>query len=74
MNATMTVRMDEDEKRAISQWAEFNGMSASEFMRRAALEAIEDEIDLQAYQRALAEFEADPVTYSMAEVREHLGL
>lgn len=74
MNATMTVRMDEDEKRAISQWAEFNGMSASEFMRRAALEAIEDEIDLQAYQRALVEFEADPVTYSMAEAREHLGL
>ena len=35
---------------------------------------IEDEIDLQDYQKAMADFKKNPVTYSMEEVAKELGL
>ena len=35
---------------------------------------IEDEFDLKVGQKALAEYEQDPVTYSVAEMRAKYGL
>ena len=35
---------------------------------------IEDECDLQIYDKALADFYADPETYSIDEVEKELGL
>ena len=49
-------------------------MSVSEFIRKAVMERIEDEIDLQDYQKAMADFKKNPVTYSMEEVAKELGL
>lgn len=43
-------------------------MPVSEFMRKAALEYIEDELDLKAWEEAKAEFESDPVAISAAEI------
>lgn len=67
-SATMTIRMDSVEKNAIADYAKTFGMSVSEFMRRCALERIEDELDLQAWKEAKAEFDADPVTISADEI------
>lgn len=61
-SATMTIRMDGDEKRLITDYARAFGMSVSEFMRRCALEKIEDELDLEDWKAAKAEFDADPET------------
>ena len=72
--ATMSVRMSTAEKNLITDWANANGTSASAFVRRAALEAIEDELDVQAYIKAEEEFEAHPVTYSHDEVMREFGL
>ena len=38
------------------------------------MEHIEDELDLQAYEEAMAEYKANPVTYTHDEVREMLEL
>lgn len=43
-------------------------------MRKSALEAIEDAIDLKIARAALREYEKDPVSYTTEEVMEHLGL
>ena len=67
-SATMTIRLDDKEKSLISDYAAAFGTSVSEFMRKAALERIEDELDLKAWEDAKAEFEADPVTISAAEM------
>ena len=67
-SATMTIRMDDGEKTLIADYAAAFGTSASDFMRKAALERIEDELDLRAWEEAKAEFEADPVTISAAAV------
>lgn len=64
----MTIRMDESEKKLISDYAKTFGTSASEFLRRCALERIEDELDLEAWKAAKAEFDADPVTISAADI------
>ena len=44
------------------------------FVRKAVIEKIEDEIDIELARKALAEYEADPVTYTHDEVGRMLGL
>ena len=71
---TLTVRIDSVEKELIAKYAEVYGQSISEFMRRCALERIEDELDLKAWQTAKAEHDANPVTFSLKEVMEEFGI
>lgn len=71
---TMTLRINEDDSRLIKDYARLHGITVSEFMRRAALEKIEDELDLRAAEKAYAEYLADPVTYSMDEIERELGI
>ncbi len=66
--ATMTIRLDNEEKALISDYAAAFGTSVSEFMRKVALEHIEDELDLKIWEEAKAEFDSDPVTISASEV------
>ena len=44
------------------------------FVRKAVIEKIEDEIDIELARKALAEYEADPFTYTHDEVGRMLGL
>ena len=71
---TMTVRMGDEETRLIKDYAKLHGITVSDFMRRAALEKIEDELDIRAAERAYAEYLADPVTYSHEELMKEFGL
>ena len=71
---TMTLRITDEDSRLIKDFAKLHGISASEFMRRAALEKIEDELDVRAAEKAYAEYLADPVTYSNEEMGRLLGL
>ena len=71
---TVSLRMSEDDTRLIKDYARLHGISVSEFMRRAALEKIEDELDIRAAEKAYAEYLADPVTYSLDEIEKEFGL
>ena len=71
---TMTVRMGDEETRLIKDYARLHGITVSDFMRRAALEKIEDELDMRAAEKAYAEYLADPVTYSLDEIEKEFGL
>lgn len=73
-SATMTIRLDEEEKNFISEYARTFGTSVSEFMRTCALDRIEDETDLKLWNDAKAEFDANPITYSADEVAKEFGL
>ena len=66
--STMTIRMGADEKSLINDYAKTFGMTASEFVRTAVLEHIEDELDLRDWYAAKAEFDADPTTYTADEI------
>ena len=66
--------MTDKEEKLIRGFAEQQNVSVSQFIKNAALERIEDELDARAAEKAYAEYLADPVTYSMDEVREMLGI
>ena len=71
---TISLRLSPGDAQLIRDYARLHGVSVSEFMRRAALEKIEDEIDVRAAEKAYAEYLADPVTYSHEEMGRLLGL
>ena len=70
----MTVRMDDDEKALISDYARIHGATASQFMRRCALDRIEEDIDVDEYKKAIAAYRSNPVSYTLDEVEGMLGL
>lgn len=67
-STTITIRLEGEEKALISDYAAAFGISVSEFIRRVVLENLEDELDLEAWEEAKTEFEADPETISSAEI------
>lgn len=71
---TISVRLNDEDTALIQKYAELNGMSVSELVRQSVLERIEDEYDLKAYEKAIKEFRANPVTYTLDEVEQELGL
>ena len=71
---TVSLRLSDDDARLIKDYARLHGVTVSEFMRRAALEKIEDELDLRAAEKAYAEYLADPVTISHEEIMKEFGL
>lgn len=68
MSTTFTMRLDESQKTLISEFAAIHGKSMAEFMLDAALDIIEDSIDLRDWKREKAEFDKNPVTIPGAEV------
>ena len=71
---TISLRLSEQDTELIKSYAALQNVSVSELIRRIVLERIEDEYDLKEYEKALAEYKANPVTYSLDEVERELGL
>ena len=71
---TISFRLSETDSMLFKKYAEMNGISVSELLRRSVLEHIEEEYDLQAYEEAIAEYHENPITYSLDEVEKELGL
>ncbi|WP_448975597.1 type II toxin-antitoxin system RelB family antitoxin [Oribacterium sp.] len=71
---TISLRLNEADSMLFKKYAEMNGISVSELLRRSVLEHIEEEYDLQAYQEAIEEYKENPITYTLDEVEKELGL
>lgn len=71
---TISLRLNTADSELVKAYAEMNGISVSELLRRSVMERIEDEFDLKAYEQAMAEYRKDPVTYTLEEVIEELDL
>lgn len=70
----ISLRLSDSDAVLFKKYAEMNGITVSELVRQSVLERINDEYDLQAFERAMAEYKANPVTYSLDEVAKELGL
>lgn len=68
---TTAIRFAPEERNWIQSYADFQGKSFSDVVREAALEAVEDAADLQAYMVAIAD--DDGGRYTFAEVMAELG-
>ena len=71
---TISLRLNEADSMLFKKYAEMNGISVSELLRRSVLEHIEEEYDLQTYKEAIAEHRENPITYTLDEVEKELGL
>ena len=68
--ATLTIRLPEEEKRLISDYASAFGTSVSELARRSVMEKIENEIDTRDLLEAIEEDDGE--RYSMTDVMDLL--
>ena len=70
----ISLRLNEQETKLFKNYAKLNGVTVSELVRQSVLERIENECDLQAYKKAILNYQSNPVTYSLDEAEEMLGL
>lgn len=68
----ITLRVSEEEKEVLQRYADFTGVSLSEFIKTRVIESIEDEYDL----KMIEEYEKKPKKefYSLDEVKKLLGI
>ena len=71
---TISVRLNEEDTKLIKSYAEMHNISLSDLIRTALLEKIEDEYDLTCYEKAVEEYELNPKTYTLEEVKKELDL
>ena len=69
-----SIRFFPEEQILIEQYASAHGLTAAEVIRKATIEMIEDELDVEICRKALENYEKDPVTYSAEEIKKELGL
>lgn len=70
----ISIRLNNAEDELIRGYADMHGLSVSEFMRRSALEKIEDELDTKLFNEALEDFKKNPKTYTLDEAEKELEL
>ena len=71
---TISVRLNDKDTELIKAYAEINNISLSDLIRNAVIEKIENEYDLECYEKAMKEYKENPKTYTMEEVKKELGL
>ena len=71
---TISVRLNEEDSKLIKAYAEMNNTTLSDLIRNAIIEKIEDEYDLQCYEKAIEEYRKNPVTYTHEQVAQMLEL
>ena len=69
----ISLDLNTKDEKMIKDYAKLNNVSVSKLIKDIIIEKIEDEIDLQAYNKAYLDFERNPKTYSLDEVRKILA-
>lgn len=70
----ISLRLNDRDESLVKNYAALMGISVSELVRKSVIERIEDEIDLNTYNEAMAEYKKNPVKYTHKEVKELIGL
>jgi len=71
---SISIRMNDKEMKLVKKYAELNGTTISDVMRKAILEKIEDEFDIFLYEQAYKAYEQDSKTYTIEEAKSLLGI
>lgn len=71
---TISLRLNEEDALLIKKYAQLNKLSVSDLIRQAVMDRIETEYDLEMFDKAMAEYRENPVTYSLDDVERELGL
>ncbi len=71
--STITIRTTDREKELLQEYAKFNGLSLSDFIKKSMIEKIEDEYDYKVGEKAYQEYissdeKATPIASLLAEL------
>lgn len=69
-----SIRLTEKERELAESYARMHSISLGEAFKQALFERIEDEYDLQVFEKAMAEYEKNPVTRPIEELWKELDL
>lgn len=72
--SVLSIRLNDDEKKIINAYAKFNNKTITQVIKEAILEKIENEFDLNELNKAIEEYEKNPISYSSDEVWKILGI
>ena len=70
----ISIRMSDEEKKLADAYAKLNGLTLSEAIKKAYFEKIEDEYDIALADAAIKDYQKNPKTYSLEEIKKELGL
>jgi hypothetical protein len=68
--ATIGIRMTENEKMWVNEYARTHKQSVSDFVRTVLFEKMDDELDLRLYEEYLNSSPEDKATISFSEAKE----
>ena len=71
---TISLRLNDEDTLLIKKYAELNKLSVSELLRQTVMERIENEYDLEMFDKAMKEYKENPVTYTLDEIERELEL
>ena len=71
---TFSIRLTEQERQIADSYARLHSLTLAEAFKQALFEKIEDEYDLKVYEEAYAEYEQNPTTYSLEDIKKELSL
>jgi len=69
-----SIRFSPEEQMLIEQYASIRGWTITDVVRKATMEMIEDELDIEICRKALKNYEKDQKTYSHEDIKKELGL
>ena len=69
--STISLRLNNRDDELIKKYAKMKNISVSELVRNAVIEKIEEELDVELFDRAFTQIKR---TYTLDEVKEELGL
>ena len=71
---TISLRLSDEDTLLIKKYAELNRLSVSDLIRQSVMERIENEYDLEMFDKAMEEYRKNPVTYTLDDVERELCL
>ena len=71
---TFSLRLSNEDSILIKKYAAVHNLTVSELVRQSVMERIENEYDLDAFRKAMDEYNENPQTYSLEEMERELGL
>lgn len=72
--SALSIRLNDEEKKIINAYVKFNNKTITQVVKEAILEKIENEFDLNELNKAIEEYEKNPISYSSDEVWKILGI
>ena len=72
--SVLSIRMSDVEYRALEKYAKANSVSMNKAMKDAFFEKLENEFDIECFDRAYADYLKDSKTYTLDEVKKELKL